>query len=223
MIELLIIRHGETAWNAERRLQGHVDIPLNEIGLQQARAVALALSNEAIDAVICSDLQRAMQTAEAIAKPKGLSCQINPHWRERCFGGFEGELIGNLEQRFPAEYAAWRSYQVDSRFPPDASNGDRGESVRQFHSRIENALLELCEHYADKKIVIVAHGGILECVYRIAHQLPLHAPRQVSMPNASINRFELNVTTQKIPQIQLKLIQWGDVTHLVSPLDEISR
>jgi probable phosphoglycerate mutase len=220
MLELLIIRHGETAWNAEHRLQGHVDIPLNEAGLQQARAVAAALANETIDAVVCSDLQRALQTAAAIAQPKNLTCQINPRWRERSFGGFEGELIGTLEQRFPAEYAAWRSYQVDSRFPPNAQNEDSGESIRQFHSRIENALLELLEKHTDQKIVIVAHGGVLECLYRIAHQLPLHAPRQVSMLNASINRFEL---ASAGGQIQLKLIQWGDVGHLDTALDEISR
>jgi probable phosphoglycerate mutase len=219
MIELLIIRHGETAWNVERRLQGHVDIPLNETGLQQARALSIALGNEHIDAIICSDLQRAIQTAEIIARPKNLVCQINPLWRERSFGGFEGELINTLEQRFPVEYAAWRSYQVDSRFPVNAQGVDNGESVRQFNARIENALIDMVANYADQKIAVVAHGGILECAYRMSQQLPLNAPRNVSMLNASINRFELSVVNG---QIQLQLIQWGDVAHLDAALDEIS-
>jgi len=219
MIELLIIRHGETAWNAERRLQGHVDIPLNEAGLLQARALSVALGNEHIDAIICSDLQRAIQTAEAIAQPKNLAPQINPLWRERSFGGFEGELINTLEQRFPLEYAAWRSYQVDSRFPVNAQGTDTGESVREFNTRIENALHEICAKYANQKIAVVAHGGILECAYRMSQQLPLNAPRKVSMLNASINRFKLSVFNS---QLQLKLIQWGDVAHLDAALDEIS-
>ncbi len=223
MIELLLIRHGETAWNVERRLQGHVDIALNDTGVRQAQALAAALSVEHLDAIVCSDLQRAIQTAQHIAAPRNIACQINPSWRERHFGGFEGELINKLEQRYPAEYAAWRRYEIDTPFPPDKSD-ERGETIRQFHARIETALLDLVLQFAQsgavKKIGVVAHGGVLECAYRIAHQLPLHAPRTVSMLNASINRFELRVAAN---QPQLKLVQWGDVAHLDAALDEISR
>jgi 2,3-bisphosphoglycerate-dependent phosphoglycerate mutase len=219
LIELLIIRHGETDWNAERRLQGHVDIPLNQAGLRQAQAVASALAAESIDAVICSDLQRAIQTAEAIANPHQLPVHIKSPWRERSFGGFEGELISTLEQRFPAEYAAWRSYEVDSLFPLNAKTRDSGESIRQFHTRIEAALRDLLHTNAGKKIALIAHGGVLECAYRIAQQLPLNAPRQVAMLNASINRFELS---QHDGVMNFKLMQWGDVAHLDAALDEIT-
>jgi probable phosphoglycerate mutase len=219
MITLLVIRHGETAWNAERRLQGHVDIPLNAAGMQQARAVAMALNNEAVDTILCSDLQRAIQTATAIADQKNLVIHADPAWRERSFGGFEGELINTLEQRFPVEYAAWRAYEVDSTFPANADGTFTGESIRQFHTRIETALLELCRQYANKKIAVIAHGGILECLYRIANQLPLNAPRQVTMLNASLNRFELSANQN---QVSLKLIQWGDVSHLDVALDELT-
>ncbi len=219
MNKLLVIRHGETAWNAERRLQGHVDIPLNGTGMQQARAVAYALKNETIDVILCSDLQRAMQTAGAIAEPKNLQVHINPAWRERSFGGFEGELIDTLEQRYPVEYAAWRAYEVDNVFPADREGKFSGESIRQFHSRIETALQELSRQYSNKKIAVVAHGGVLECLYRIAHQLPLNAPRRVTMLNASVNRFELTASQN---HINLNLIQWGDVAHLDVALDELS-
>jgi len=219
MTELLLIRHGETAWNAERRLQGHIDIPLNDTGHLQAAALAAVLAGEPLEAVLCSDLQRAMQTAQAIAAPKNLPCQIDSQWRERSFGGFEGQLISTLEQRFPVEYAAWRAFEVDAQFPADAGGASLGESIRQFHTRIENALLQLSRQYANQKVVVVAHGGILECVYRISQQLPLNAPRQVAMKNASINRFELSSHQN---QLSLKLTQWGDIAHLNSSLDEIS-
>ena len=219
MTELLLIRHGETDWNVERRLQGNIDIPLNDTGRQQARALAQALSREHLDTILCSDLQRAMQTAQCIADIKSLPCQINRQWRERCFGGFEGELISTLEQRYPAEYAAWRALEVDSPFPPNAQGIFTGETIRQFNARIEAALLDLSRNHARQKVAVIAHGGILECVYRLAMQMPLNAPRQVSMKNASINRFEL---TSEEDRITLKLIEWGDIGHLNQSMDEIT-
>ena len=218
MIELLLIRHGETDWNTVRRLQGHIDIPLNDTGLNQARLLGAALQNEHLDAVLCSDLQRAVQTAQAIATLKNLPCQISDQWRERSFGGFEGQLINTLEQRFPVEYAAWRAYETDSQFPYNADSGHHGETIRQFHARIEAALIALCQTYPDQKVAVVAHGGVLECVYRISRQLPLNAPREVSLLNASINRFEVRLHEN---QLDIRLVQFGDIAHLSTALDEI--
>ncbi len=220
MIELLLIRHGETDWNVERRLQGNIDIGLNDNGRQQARALAMALRNDHLDAIVCSDLQRAVQTAQEIAALKNLPCQINPQWRERSFGGFEGELISTLEQRYPAEYAAWRAHEPDSQFPANAQGVFSGETIRQFTARIDTALKELALGNDRKKIAVIAHGGVLECTYRIAMQLPLNAPRQVTMKNASINRFELSIDQNRH---MLKLVQWGDISHLDTALDEITR
>jgi probable phosphoglycerate mutase len=218
MIQLLLIRHGETAWNAERRLQGHLDIPLNAIGIQQAQALATALKSEQLDAVVCSDLQRAQQTAAAIAQAQGLTSHIQPAWRERCFGGFEGQLIAELEGLFPLEYAAWRAHEIDNQFPANAQGQFTGESISQFHSRIETAFIQLSQQYPNQKVAVVAHGGVLECAYRIAQQLSLDAPREVTMLNASINRFELSQHQQ---HIKLTLIEWGTVAHLTASLDEI--
>jgi len=220
MIELLLIRHGETDWNVARRLQGNMDIGLNDNGRQQARALAMALRDEALDVIVSSDLQRAVQTAQEIATLQNLPCQINPQWRERSFGGFEGELISTLEQRYPAEYAAWRAHEPDSQFPANAQGVFSGETIRQFTARIDTALKDLSAHHAGKKIAVIAHGGVLECAYRIAMQLPLNAPREVTMKNASINRFELS-TSQN--QHHFRLVQWGDISHLDTALDEITR
>ncbi len=215
MTELLLIRHGETDWNVQRRLQGHQDIGLNSTGMKQAQALANALRTEPLDAVICSDLLRARQTAQAIGSLQQLEPRIDVHWRERHFGGFEGQLISELEERFPTEYAAWRARQIDSQFPVGV-NGS-GESIRQFHERIATALLALSQRFAGKKIAVVAHGGVLECVYRIAQNLPLDAAREVSMLNASINRFSIEADP-----LRLTLQQWGDVRHLSTALDEIA-
>lgn len=218
MTELLLVRHGETSWNVERRLQGHRDIALNTTGLEQAQAVAAALKNVTIDAIICSDLQRAQQTAQAIAQYHRLTCQILPGLRERNFGGFEGHLIAELNDLFPSHYAAWRAHAVDSQFPANETGEFSGESVRQFHQRIAAAFLTLAHQYPKQTIVVVAHGGVLECAYRIARQLSLDAPREVSMLNASINRFELQATAQGL---KMNLIEWGDVRHLEKSLDEV--
>ena len=218
-IDLILIRHGETNWNVERRLQGHIDIPLNDTGLVQARALASSLQEEHLDAIICSDLKRAVQTAEAIAQAKKMRCQIYPEWRERNFGGFEGELVSTLSERFPVDYADWRAHKIDSAFPPKANGESTGESIRQVQARVEAALLNLCHHFSGKKIVVVTHGGILECAYRLAHQLPLNAPRQTTVQNASINRFELRATQS---QCTLTLVQWGNVTHLSYALDDVA-
>ena len=217
-MELILIRHGETAWNAERRLQGHLDVALNTTGLQQAQALAAALKSEKLDVIVCSDLQRAQQTAAAIAQHQGIDCAVQAIWRERNFGGFEGHLIADLEGLFPKEYAAWRALEIDNQFPANAQGEFTGESIRQFHTRIENALIALGKNHQNQKVAVVAHGGVLECAYRIAQQLPLNATREVAMLNASINRFELHFENGVM---NLKLIEWGTVAHLNAALDEL--
>jgi probable phosphoglycerate mutase len=214
MTEILLIRHGETAWNAVKRLQGHTDIPLNAEGTRQAKALAWALQNEKLDGIISSDLQRAVQTAGEIARLQGLPTRTDAGLRERCFGAFEGQLYSDLPHLYPEAYATWKSHDPDAVFP----EGERkGESIRQFHTRIMEHLLHYARQFPDKKIAIVAHGGVLECAYRAAKELPLHAPRDVTIYNASINRFACDGNT-------LKLISWGDIAHLdAEALDEIQQ
>ncbi|MBC3935225.1 histidine phosphatase family protein [Undibacterium sp. CY7W] len=215
MTEILLIRHGETAWNAVKRLQGHLDIPLNAEGRRQAKALAAALQNEKLDAIIASDLQRAVQTAGEIARLQGLSTRTDPGLRERCFGGFEGELYSELPHKYPEEHAAWRAHDPDAEFPPGEN---AGETIRRFHQRVMEHILHYARQFDGKKIAIVAHGGVLECAYRAAKQLPLDAPREVTIYNASINRFIYQ-------DGQISILQWGDIAHLdaADALDEINQ
>ncbi|MBI3283453.1 MAG: histidine phosphatase family protein [Burkholderiales bacterium] len=214
MTEILLIRHGETAWNIVRRLQGHTDIPLNAEGRRQAKALASALQNERLHAIIASDLQRAVQTAGEIARLQGLATRIDAGLRERCFGGFEGMLYSEIPHLYPQEYAAWKSHEPDAPFPP----GEReGETTRAFHQRVMTHILHYAQQFEGKKIAIVAHGGVLECAYRAARDLPLSAPREVTIYNASINRFACD-------DGKLQLLQWGDIAHLdADAVDEINQ
>ena len=201
---ILLIRHGETAWNAERRLQGHLDIPLNAEGERQAALLGAALACEPIDLIVSSDLARARQTAQAVAQARDLPLHIDPPLRERCYGGFEGLLYSEIEQRFPAAFAAWQGRDVDAALPPGKHVG---ESFRQFYARATAAILDWAVRHPGKTIALVAHGGVLECAYRLAQGLPLETPRDFKVFNASVNRFAL-------VDGALALQRWGDVDHL---------
>ena len=121
MTEIIVIRHGETDWNAERRMQGFIDIALNTIGQRQASLLATALQNEAFDSIIASDLQRAVATAKAIALPRGMLLLTDPQLRERCFGAFEGLRYDEINVHYPGEHATWLAREVDARYPAGAN------------------------------------------------------------------------------------------------------
>ena len=207
---ILLIRHGETAFNAERRLQGHLDIALNPEGERQAAALGQALADEAIDLIVSSDLGRARQTAEAIARARGQQGEqqqdvlTDRHLRERCYGGFEGLLYSEIAARFPLQFAAWQARNIDAELPP----GERcGETFRQFFDRALTAILGHAAQHPGKTLALVAHGGVLECAYRAALGLPLETPRDFKVHNASVNRFVAEAG-------RLRLVSWGEVGHL---------
>lgn len=203
---ILLIRHGETAWNAERRLQGHLDIALNAEGERQAVALGRALAAEPIDLIVSSDLQRARQTAEAIAAARvdAGAVQRDPQLRERCYGGFEGLLYSEIAARFPLEFAAWQARDVDAVLPPGKN---RGESFRHFYDRAMTAIMGHAARHPGRTLALVAHGGVLECAYRAALGLPLETPRDFKVHNASVNRFVAE-------EGKLRLVSWGEVEHL---------
>jgi 2,3-bisphosphoglycerate-dependent phosphoglycerate mutase len=197
---ILVIRHGETAWNKDARIQGHIDIALNDTGLRQAQRTAEALAEEAIAAVYTSDLQRAVQTAQAIAQRLGLAWQAHTGLRERHFGDCQGMTWAALETEQPSVAEAWRR-----REPAFAPPG--GESLLALRERVERTLSELAAPHLGQQIVVVAHGGVLDILYRAAARVELQAPRSWALANASINRLLWT------PE-GLSLIGWGDVSHL---------
>lgn len=208
---IILIRHGETAWNAERRLQGHIDIALNLEGERQAAALAGALAGERFAAVVSSDLQRAHQTALAVAGVHGIAVKTDPALRERCYGAFEGLLYAEIEERYPAQFAAWQARDVDSTVP----DGERrAETFRQFYQRSIDGILAWAGRHPGGALAVVAHGGVLECAYRAALGLSLETPRTFKVMNASINRFT-------VQEGKLVLDSWGEVGHLQDALDEL--
>ena len=214
MTEILLIRHGETEWNAVRRLQGHLDIALNAEGERQAAALGQALLDEPLDVIVASDLQRAMQTAQAIALPRGMTIQVDPGLRERCYGAFEGVMYSEIAERFPEAYAAWQARDIDARFPDGVR---KAETLREFYERAIATVNRLVTMYPGQKIALVTHGGILECAYRAAKGIGLLPARDFDIFNASINRMVWDEAT-------LQVAEWSNVAHLTpTVLDEIDK
>ena len=197
---ILAIRHGETAWNKDTRIQGHLDIALNDTGLWQAQCAADALRDETIAAVYASDLTRARQTAEAIAAVQSQAVVTHPGLRERSFGEFEGKTWAELEAGWPDAALAWRK-----RVPEFAPAG--GENLLQLYERVVGTLSLLAERHIGEQIVVVAHGGVMDVLYRAATKVDLQAPRTWQLSNAAINRLLWT------PE-GLSLVGWGDTSHL---------
>ena len=208
---ILAIRHGETAWNVDTRIQGHLDIPLNDKGRWQAQRLARALAaGDPIHAVYSSDLQRAQETAQAIASATGAPLAIHPGLRERGFGLFEGKTYVEIEQTWPEESEHWR------RRTPDWLPPQGGESLLQVRARILHTLQALSAPHTGQQIVLVAHGGVLDQLYRLATGQELQAPRTWQLGNTAINRLLWT------PE-GLSLVGWADTSHLEDDsLDEFS-
>ena len=197
---LLVLRHGQTAWNVDQRIQGQLDIPLNEHGLWQAEQLALALAGEELHAVYSSDLQRAVATAAPLARGAGLALQTDRALRERAFGDFEGVSFREIEQRWPEAASRWR------RREPDFAPGG-GETLRQFYARSVQAATQLAARHPGQTVALVAHGGVLDCLYRAASRIELDAPRTWQLGNAAINRLLYS-------DEGLALVGWNDSRHL---------
>ena len=197
---IIAVRHGETAWNVDTRIQGHLDIALNDTGRWQARQVARALADEPLAAVYTSDLQRAHATAQAIAQASGAPLVAEPGLRERSFGELEGRTFAEIEAELPEQARRWR--QRDPHFAPAG-----GETLVQLRERIAATTHRLAAQHTEQLIVLVAHGGVLDMLYRLATGLDLQAPRTWLVTNASINRLLWT------PQ-GLTLVGWADTQHL---------
>jgi probable phosphoglycerate mutase len=201
---LFVIRHGETAWNLATRIQGHIDIPLNDTGRWQADCVAQALAEERVDAVYSSDLARARCTAEAIAEAAQLPLQLDTTLRERHFGRLEGLTQEEVAAQWPLEAQRWRA-----REPGYGPEG--GETLQAFYDRSVGALTRLASRHLGQTIVVVAHGGVLDCFYRAANHVAIEVPRSWKITNASINRLLYS------PE-GFSMVAWADNSHLEAAL-----
>jgi probable phosphoglycerate mutase len=210
--QVLFIRHGETPWNRVKRIQGHIDIPLGETGVEQAQRLAQRLVRETrggarLDAIYSSDLQRARQTAQPAAAALGIVPSLVEGLRERAYGIFQGHDSEEIAQRYPDDYARWQT-----RDPGFAPTG--GESVRAFYHRIVHAVATIVAKHPGGRIACVTHGGVLDCVYRHAHGLALDAPRDYALLNTSINIVQFDEDGRAT------VLAWADVTHLNGASDD---
>lgn len=206
---ICLIRHGETAWNAVRRLQGWQDIELNETGREQARALQSYLCSPAfqmpVDVVISSDLQRASETAKIACQHLDIEIQQVQGLRERGFGTLEGQAWDAAGRHGPDQ-------------PDDTVDIDYavegGESLRQFQMRILSCFEELSQRNAGKNLLVFAHGGVIDMVWRKLNQQPLNAKRTHAILNTSLNFFSIDA------DLNWTCTQWGQLPHLNTALDE---
>lgn len=215
---LILVRHGETAWNRIKRLQGQTDIPLSDTGVQQALLLAARLRREQgpattsavslgqVHGVVSSDLSRALQTAAPLAEALGTEVMPCPGLRERHYGIFQGNDAKSIQAQWPDAHAAWTSHD------PDFAPAD-GESLRQLYRRTVDALSAVARQYRGKTVICVAHGGVLDCAYRFTVSMPLDVPRAHPLLNASANTIDWHIANDPA-QDRAQLHAWGDVAHL---------
>jgi len=200
MTELILLRHGETDWNRELRFQGHVDVSLNAIGLQQAQRLARRLAGEKAHRLYVSDLLRAQQTAKPVAQQLGLASVSDAALREQSFGVVDGMCVDDIKAQHPEAWAAWLLFQEDYGMP-------EGETTRQFHARVIGAVNRLVAAHRGETLIVVTHGGVLDMIYRTARSLGLSGPRQSEIPNAGLNRV-------RVRDGGFEILAWADTSHL---------
>ena len=206
---ILAIRHGETLWNVDSRIQGHLNIGLNDTGRWQAERLGLALAGEPISAIYASDLSRAHDTALAVSRHTGVPVQAEPGLRERSFGEFEGRTFAEIETELPEQAKRWR--QRDPSFTPAG-----GESLLMLEARVLSVAARLAVQHPGEQIALFAHGGVIDILYRAATRLDLQAARTWTLGNTAINRLLWS------PE-GFSLVGWADVQHLSEgTLDESS-
>jgi probable phosphoglycerate mutase len=204
---LCVVRHGETAWNAEHRVQGQLDVPLNAIGQAQAQAASKVLSQERFDAIYSSDLSRARQTAQPAANLLRMQIILDRDLRERHYGIFERLTYAEVKARYPEDYARFEARESDYAFRT-------GESLKDFSARSIAAIARIAREHQGKSVLVFTHGGVLDRLYRFVTGLPLGARRDFGIPNAGLNRVELTPAGWRIRT-------WADVAHLEGALDDL--
>jgi probable phosphoglycerate mutase len=197
---IIAIRHGETEWNVDTRIQGHLDIPLSATGRWQAERLSNALSDEPLKAIYTSDLTRAWETAQYVARSHVIKVTPEEGLRERHFGDFEGKTFAEIEATLPEQSLRWR--KRDPYFAPAG-----GETLVALRTRVLEAASRLAARHPGEQIALVGHGGVMDVLYRAATRLDIQAPRTWELGNAAINRLLWT------PE-GFTLVGWADTQHL---------
>jgi len=196
----VLVRHGETRWNLEGRIQGHGDSDLTEAGVEQARRIGARLVGEPFDQLVASDLGRALATALRIAERTGHGVRLDARLRERCFGVGEGLSYEEVDRLYPDAFTRARDTDPDYAVPG-------GESRRAFHARVVEAFESLARENPGARILVVSHGGVLAALYRHVHGIPVEAAHRVPIDNASYNAVSFVDERWSVEA-------WGDTAHL---------
>jgi probable phosphoglycerate mutase len=204
---ICLVRHGETDWNSERRIQGHIDIDLNPAGEAQARALIRGLADHSFAAVYTSDLLRAWRTAQIATAGLGLAVSPAPTLRERHFGVLQGITSQEASLQRPDAHRHHVARTPDYDY-------ETGESLIDFTARILAVLELLALRHPGRNVLAFTHGGVLDVAYRAATGRALEAPRDFLLPNAAINWLEHRDGAWH-------LISWADRRHLQQALDEV--
>lgn len=196
---LYLIRHGQSVWNRERKVQGQTNSPLTELGKKQAEAVAEVLADRKVDALYASDLTRAHETANVIGRKVNLQPKLDPRLREMSYGVLEGLTWDEAERQYPGMYAALRGGPPDRVIP-------EGESRLQLVARGRDFLASVVHRHEGQEIVAATHGGLIAYVLRSLLDIPLDAPPAFRTPNCALTSFVFDKGW--------RLETWSQVDHL---------
>ena len=179
----MLVRHGQSTWNREHRIQGQLDPPLSTEGRRQAELVGRRLAGRRIEGFYASDLKRAWETAQAIGAAIGVAPVASPGLREIYLGEWEGLRTDELAQRFPDAWARWNE-------EPDWDLVPGGEGAEAFESRVAAALDAILERHAHGDVLAVTHGGVIQVALHRVVGRPSHGLFPFKIQNASISVVE---------------------------------
>ena len=203
-LELILIRHGETDWNRALRFQGHIDVPLNDTGHEQAHRLGLRLASERVHHIVCSDLLRTQQTAAPSASQLQLPVRTTVSLREQNFGVAEGLNGDEVRAQHPRSWEDWLRFEADHGI-------EGGETTRQFHARVMAAIADIAAQHDGQTVLVVTHGGVLDMVWRSVNGLGLDGPRRSDIPNAGVSRVRIPDASQPG---RIEILAWADTAHL---------
>lgn len=203
MLHLILVRHGETEWNVQRRYQGQSDVPLSALGRKQAERVAERLASQKIDAIFASDLKRAWETAQIIVRKNGLQVMPEPRLRELKFGVLEGLTFDEAQEQYPEMINAWLE---DFNRPPQG-----GETIELFNARVVSLLNDLKAKHDEQVVLLVGHGGSLSEILRVVLGLSREKRWYLEMENASLSEV-------LIAEDYVSLKRLNDSCHLHVPV-----